>query len=138
MLRESKTPDGYIVQNKDFYFTLSLDRKEIITNLDKVNAGTEEPVTRAVTVSMIELQNSDSPMISVRQTSYWILEAGEPKEWKVNDDEVVIRNQKGTALPMTGGSGPGPYRKAGVLLMLLTLLTGYAICVLRKRREVQL
>lgn len=112
-LKETAAPDGYVVLKSDIFFTIT----ETATNEGNLSATFDFKVT----------DQSGTPLSAVDRAK----EVPTPEAADYSR-RLLLANEKGRALPNTGGSGRNWIILSGLVFMVVSLVVQYGI---KQRRE---
>ncbi len=112
-LKETAAPDGYVVLKSDVFFTIT----ETATNEGNLSATFDFKVT----------DQSGTPLSAVDRAK----EVPTPEAADYSR-RLLLANEKGRALPNTGGSGRNWIILSGLVFMVVSLVVQYGI---KQRRE---
>jgi len=112
-LKETAAPDGYVVLKSDIFFTIT----ETPTNEGNLSATFDFKVT----------DQSGTPLSAVDRAK----EVPTPEAADYSR-RLLLANEKGRALPSTGGSGRNWIILSGLVFMVVSLVVQYSI---KQRRE---
>ena len=112
-LKETAAPDGYVVLKSDIFFTIT----ETATNEGNLSATFDFKVT----------DQSGTPLSAVDRAKE--VQTPEAADYS---RRLLVANEKGRALPSTGGSGRNWIILSGLVFMVVSLVVQYSI---KQRRE---
>ena len=112
-LKETAAPDGYVVLKSDIFFTIT----ETATNEGNLSATFDFKVT----------DQSGTPLSAVDRAKE--VQTPEAADYS---RRLLVANEKGRALPNTGGSGRKWIILSGLVFMVVSLVVQYSI---KQRRE---
>lgn len=112
-LKETAAPDGYVVLESDIFFTIT----ETATNEGNLSATFDFKVT----------DQSGTPLSAVDRAKE--VQTPEAADYS---RRLLVANEKGKALPHTGGSGQKWFVLSGLALMVLSFVVQHGI---KQRRE---
>lgn len=112
-LKETAAPDGYVVLESDIFFTVT----ETATNEGNLSATFDFKVT----------DQSGTPLPAVDRAKE--VQTPEAADYS---RRLLVANEKGKALPHTGGSGQKWFVLSGLALMVLSFVVQHGI---KQRRE---
>ena len=112
-LKETAAPDGYVVLESDIFFTIT----ETATNEGNLSATFDFKVT----------DQSGTPLSAVDRAKE--VQTPEAADYS---RRLLVANEKGRALPSTGGSGRNWIILSGLVFMVVSLVVQYSI---KQRRE---
>ena len=112
-LKETAAPDGYVVLKSDIFFTIT----ETATNEGNLSATFDFKVT----------DQSGTPLSAVDRAKE--VQTPEAADYS---RRLLLANEKGRALPSTGGSGRKWIILSGLVFMVVSLVVQYSI---KQRRE---
>lgn len=112
-LKETAAPDGYVVLKSDIFFTIT----ETATNEGNLSATFDFKVT----------DQSGTPLSAVDRAKE--VQTPEAADYS---RRLLLANEKGRALPNTGGSGRNWIILSGLVFMVVSLVVQYSI---KQRRE---
>lgn len=112
-LKETAAPDGYVVLKSDIFFTIT----ETATNEGNLSATFDFKVT----------DQSGTPLSAVDRAKE--VQTPEAADYS---RRLLVANEKGRALPNTGGSGRNWIILSGLVFMVVSLVVQYSI---KQRRE---
>ncbi|HFI0022266.1 TPA: InlB B-repeat-containing protein [Streptococcus suis] len=112
-LKETAAPDGYVVLESDIFFTIT----ETATNEGNLSATFDFKVT----------DQSGTPLSAVDRAKE--VQTPEAADYS---RRLLVANEKGRALPSTGGSGRNWIILSGLVFMVVSLVVQYSF---KQRRE---
>ncbi|HFI0004762.1 TPA: prealbumin-like fold domain-containing protein, partial [Streptococcus suis] len=112
-LKETAAPDGYVVLESDIFFTIT----ETATNEGNLSATFDFKVT----------DQSGTPLSAIDRAKE--VQTPEAADYS---RRLLLANEKGRALPNTGGSGRNWIILSGLVFMVVSLVVQYSI---KQRRE---
>ncbi|WDN58468.1 InlB B-repeat-containing protein [Streptococcus parasuis] len=112
-LKETAAPDGYVVLESDIFFTIT----ETATNEGNLSATFDFKVT----------DQSGTPLSAIDRAKE--VQTPEAADYS---RRLLVANEKGRALPNTGGSGRNWIILSGLVFMVVSLVVQYSI---KQRRE---
>ncbi|WP_313468627.1 InlB B-repeat-containing protein [Streptococcus parasuis] len=112
-LKETAAPDGYVVLESDIFFTIT----ETATNEGNLSATFDFKVT----------DQSGTPLSAIDRAKE--VQTPEAADYS---RRLLVANEKGRALPNTGGSGRNWIILSGLVFMVVSLVVQYSI---KHRRE---